>query len=77
MSFSEAAMHRPEAWSCQADVTYDFHSLEFGTEPGIVAELTLAHTSPREVFGEAADRRYKGRLATFTHAGIGAGCIIR
>lgn len=34
--------------------TYDFASLEFGAEPGVVAELTSTHSTPFKVLWEAA-----------------------
>lgn len=44
--------------------TYDFPSLEFGAEPGIVAELTSVHSTPLEVLREAAHGGDEGGLAT-------------
>lgn len=44
--------------------TYDFASLEFGAEPGVVAELTSAHSTPLEVLRETTYSGDEGSLAT-------------
>lgn len=49
-------------------LTYHFSRPEFGGEPGVIAELSPAYSTSREVLREAADSGDERCLAAFTAA---------
>lgn len=55
----------------------NFDSLEFGSEPGIIAKLSFAYFAPIEILGKTTNCRDERCTALFARFRIGARCIIR
>ena len=63
-------------WVWQSNITYYFDSLEFGTKPSVITELSLTYTSSCKIFRKATHSRNERCFAAFIHVRISARCII-